>query len=552
MANTPGIETVATKWNKLNPFLQNQRLKEIYTRAKSYDRASISRFLESPGNYERDLRSLGWANASSQQIYYNILRRAADIPNYNYFVIPELTDDAYDQDDFYQEDRLVQDWLEKFDIPLSCKTMALEVKREGKSSYLLRNKFIGSGKNKKTAFCTLQKLPTDWTKITGKGQLGYTVSFDFMYFLNIANSPSDFGEFFEAAWRDMVETGVVIPDAKTGRYELNVERAAGYTFHFGDNAYPSTIEAIKRGRQANYLFWLRLPYDLCYTFGSDNSHPWVAPDTMGLMLKLQELTDYGQLAGLIASTPLTAVLTGEIEPIAQPRAGKNESIFSPEVIQGYMQQFNEATSTNVEMWLLPARNVKLQQLAADVNSSDILSNATENFIETSGDAGLTITDSKPNVMMIKTAQLLNASAQRYVTLQFEQVLNFILQHKLGFKHEWKIRIWGDIFSNEVEKKYLKEIVSNGNIAMLPKLMSAEGISIRDTKAITEYLKTFDFYKDFVTYTQLKAAELGMQAAEQSAEAKGEVGRPLLPDSEITSDATAISREQGTNTADNRV
>ena len=193
--------------------------------------------------------------------------------------------------------------------------MALEVKREGKSSYLLRNKFIGAGKNKKTAFCTLQKLPTDWIKITGKGQLGYTISFDFMYFLNIANSPSDYGEFFEAAWRDMVTTGVVIPDAKTGRYALNVEQAAGYVFHFGNNAYPSTIEAIRRGRQANYLFWLRLPYDLCFTFGSDNSHPWVAPDTMGLMLKLQELTDYGQLAGLIASTPLTAVLTGEIEPI---------------------------------------------------------------------------------------------------------------------------------------------------------------------------------------------------------------------------------------------
>lgn len=107
MANTPGIETVATKWNKLNPFLQNQRLKEIYTRAKSYDRTSISQFLETPGNYERELRSLGWANASSQQIYYNILRRAADVPNYNYFVIPELADDIYDQDDFCQEDRLV-------------------------------------------------------------------------------------------------------------------------------------------------------------------------------------------------------------------------------------------------------------------------------------------------------------------------------------------------------------------------------------------------------------------------------------------------------------
>ena len=66
MATTPGIGTVAEKWNKLNPFLQNQLIKEIYTRAKSYDRTSISQFLESPGNFERELRALGWANASSQ------------------------------------------------------------------------------------------------------------------------------------------------------------------------------------------------------------------------------------------------------------------------------------------------------------------------------------------------------------------------------------------------------------------------------------------------------------------------------------------------------
>lgn len=90
------------------------------------------------------------------------------------------------------------------------------------------------------------------------------------------------------------------------------------------------------------------------------------------------------------------------------------------------------------------------------------------------------------------------------------MLNFILRHKLGFKYEWRIRIWGDIFNHDDEKKYLKEIVSNGNIALLPKLMSAEGISMRDTKAIVEYLQDLDFYKDFSTYTQIKSAALGQK------------------------------------------
>lgn len=552
-----GIGTVATQWNKLNPFLQNQRIKNIYTNAKTYNKSNISEFLGSPGNHETELRGLGWANSSSQQIYYNILRRASEIPNYNYYTIPELfdSDAEYKKDGFVQEDGLVQDWLELFNIPNTFKTIGLEVKREGKSSYLLRNKFNGSGKNRKPSFCTLQKLPTEWTKITGKGQLGYTVSFNMMYFLDIANSPSNFGDFFEKLWADLTYNGIVGINEKTGKYKLELDKARGYVFDYNGAAYGSSIEIERNGRVSNYLFWVNLPFDICYTFGSDNSQPWVAPDTMGLMLKLQELTDYGQLAGLIASTPLTAVLTGEIEAIPNPRAGKNESIYSPEVLQGYMTQFNQATSTNVEAWLWPAKNIKLQQLSTDVNSSEVLSEATQNFIESAGEGGLTICTDKPNVAQVTVAKQLAASQQRYVTLQFENVMNYILQHKLGLSYKWKIRIWGDIFNNDSDKKYLKEIVANGNIALLPKLMSAEGISMRDTKAMTSYIESLGFYEKFMTYTQLKNAELNEQASADGGtadESGAKVGRPALEDDEIENESTAASRDRGDNVSDNRI
>lgn len=551
--NSTGLQTVATQWNKLNPFLANERIKNLYTTARAYNKTNISEFLQDPAHSEKELRSLAWANSSSQQIYYNILRRSCDIPNYNYFVIPELleTESEYGDDNFKSEDLLVQEWLEMFNIPNTFKTIGLEVKREGKSSYLLRNKFNGTGKNRKPGFCTLQKMPTDWVKITGKSQLGFTISFNMMYFLNIANSPSDFGDFIEQAWADMTTSGVVSRNEQTGEINLVPSIAKDYSFEYNGEKYSTSIEITRKGKQISYLFWLRMPYDICYTFGSDNSHPWVAPDTMGLMLKLQELTDYGQLAGLIASTPLTAVLTGEIETIPNPRAGKNESVYTPEVLQGYMTQFNQATSTNVEAWLWPAKNIKLQQLSSDVNSSDILSNATENFIESAGEGGLTIVTEKPNVAQITVAKQLAASQQRYVTLQFENVMNFIIQHKLGFKYNWKIRIWGDIFNNENDKKFLKEVVANGNIALLPKLMSAEGISMRDTKALTEYIKQFGFYKDFMTYTQVKNAELNQQNNSDEDEETGQVGRPSIADEDVENDDTAASKQNGTDSTDNR-
>lgn len=274
--NTSGIGTVLDKWNRLNPFLQNQRVKNLYTQAKTYSKTNINTFLSDPANNEPQLRSLGWANSSSQQIYYNILRRSADIPIYNYYKIPELLDSQaeYNDDSFKFEDRLTDEWLEVFSIPNTFKTIALEVKREGKSSYLLRNKIAGSGKQRRVEFCTLQKLPTDWVKITGRGQLGFTISFNFMYFMNLANDPSFFGEYIKEAWEDMVTRQVFVKDEKLGSYEFNVENAKDYSFTYKNNTYGSIVEHIRgKGKQQEYFMWLKMPYDICYTFGSDNSNP---------------------------------------------------------------------------------------------------------------------------------------------------------------------------------------------------------------------------------------------------------------------------------------
>lgn len=553
------INHTAYQYNKLNPFLQNQRLKELYSQPCNFDKVNINDFLSNPGASEEQLRSLAWSQSGLQQIYYNILRRAADIPLYKYFVTPPyLSASEYKSEKFKDEDALLQDWLSVFNVPATFKTIALQVKREGKQTYLLRNKFNGDyGRNKRTVFATLQKLPTDWIKITGIGQRGYTVSFNMMYFMNIANSVSDYGDFFIKAWQDLTEKGVVCLDQESGQYNLMVDKAVNYSFTYHNKKYNSILETEvisqgskkkKNSQLISYMFWLKLPDDICFTFASDNSTPWVVPDTIGLLQKLQELSDYSKLAGLIASTPLTAVLTGEIETINSARAGKNESVFSPEVIQGYQDLFNAATSTNVEAWMWPARNIKLQQLNADVNSSDIVTKATQNFITNSGEGGLTITTDKPNVSQVKTAQLLAASQQNYVTIQFERALNFIIQHKLGFEYDWTVHIWGDIFSFDSEKKYLKELVAGGASFLLPKLASAEGISLRDTKATMEYLKSLDFYKDFSTWTSIAAA---VAADKQSNSQTQDVGRPSLDEGEIENEATAASRAAGDNTADNR-
>lgn len=545
-------------WNRANPFIQNQRVKNLSTRSTTYSKEQLAKFSANPGSSETALRGAAMTASSSQQIFYNILRRSCDVPVYNHFVIPELLDGEadYKKDEYKAEARLVDDFFDTFDVPNSLKTVALQVKREGKCSYIFRNRFSGTGKKKTCDYACFEKLPTDWIKITGIGQLGYTISFDFSYFLQVGNDPRFFGDdsFFVQVWNDMINKEIVI--TKNGKKTIDMGKARGYTYDWNGSSIGSTIESkfIDNAGQ-RFLFWVNLPFDLAYTFASDNSTPFVAPDTMGLLQKLQELTDYGTLAGLIASTPLTAVLTGEAEFVEGARPNKNETKISPEVLLGLQTMFNSMTSSNVEAYFMPLKNIKLQQLNADVNSSDITTKAMKNLVAYAGEGGLTITTDKPSIAQVRAAEHLAAEQQRYVTLQIQHVLNYILKHNLGFKYRWKVSIWGDIFFQEDEKSFTKEQVQSGNLALLPKLMSAEGLSMTDTEALTKFVSSLGIYDLFRTMTMERAHELGMEASEKAENAEkagtGKVGRPAIPDSKVTSDSTAISKDSGANTKEGR-
>lgn len=548
-------------WNQLNPFLQNQRIKMLNKLPLSSSKQDLANALKSPQDYEPQLQGAGWYLSSSQQLYANILYRARDIPLYKYYVIPAYEDDAatYNKDSYIGEYKLANKWLSVFDVPTSLKTIALDVKRNGKVAYMLRSKF--STDHKGVDYAALEKMPADWIKISGIGQLGYTISFNMMYFMNPANSPALFGDFIVKAWQDMFDKGLISLDEKTKIFTFNKSRAMGYTFSYDGQRYSSMLESHFDLKKDSYMFWLKMPYDLCFTFGSDNSHSWCTPDTIGMLLGLQELSDYSVLAGLIQSTPLTAVMTGEAEYADSAQAGKTMTKISPEVLTSLQTIFNSMTSTNIKAFFAPLKNIELQQLKSDVNSSEITKNATQNFITQSGEGGLTITTDKPNVSQVHGAQLAAAEKERYVTLQFQRVINFVFAKKLGFKYDWQVRLWGDCYGFKDEKGYEKELFAAGGKFILPKLLSAEDMNLLDAKATEGVIDAWKIYEHLATPTQVTQAELSSEAsdiqadnADKAAENDGSqptAGRPKISADDVENEATAASQDAGTNTVDNR-
>lgn len=549
-----------------NPFLQNQRLKRITTRPNMPTSEQIATYLDNPADSEQPLRASGWALANQQYLYYKILRLACDVPMYNWYKTPELLLDAeeYKKDKFKKEDAFVDDWMDTFSPKNTLKRVALEVKREGKSSYLLRNSVDVVDGKKKVNYATFQKVPSEYCMLTAIGEYGYVTSFNLFIFMDPAFRLSQYPPYITDIWNDMMGSGIVLRD-RDGQMKVDVDKLIDFKYKDENGELQ---QGIFESRNNRYLYWVQLPQKLCYNFASDTSHPWAVPDTIGLFSNLQDLADYNTLAGLIQSTPLTAILTGEIPIVNDPNPGADQTVLSPQTITGFQNEFNSMSSSNIEALFLPFKNIELQSLPDIPSSSEIVTKAVQNFVSQSGEGGILVATDKPSVAMIKGAQKLEEAQQDFVTRQFERVLNMIVNDLLGCDYEWKIHLWGGIYTYEDEMARMKEMWQNGATFMLPRIASGFDMTMRDITATTNYIESMDVYKNFKTLTQqsheeetIRAEKRGVKIAAQTqkttVEKKSEsdtteekkVGRPTISDANIDNDSTAASRESGDNTSE---
>lgn len=523
--------------NKYNPFLQNTRLKLINSQPASYAPDVIAEALKQPQFHEEMLQQASASLSASQYLYYRILREAADIPLYKYFVIPPLlTKEEYSKPEFRAEEIFVNEWLEAFDVANTLKRTSLEVKREGKPSYVFRQSLFEENKQKKVNYVTWQKLPPRYVKLTAIGEHGFIASFNLMLFLNPGFSPTQYPEYIQDIWADMQNKKIFITN-KLGKIVPDLNKLRTYSFEYKGKTVKGTCELTAD----TYMYWVQLPQNLCFSFASDTSNAWAVPDTMGLFTALQELTDYSTLAGLITSTPLTAVLTGQAEFVNNSQPGQDQTELAPHTMAGFQNAFNAMVSGNVQAFLAPFKDLKLQSLPNVPNASDIKTKAVQNFISTAGEGGLITATDKPSVAMVKGAQLQAGSQYDFVTKQFQTILNNNLQTWAGLKYKWRVILWGDIFTFENTVKLLKELVAAGATFLLPKLASAFDLTMIDLQAIGEYVEVFKIYDKFkpLSYAAQQEKKLSTTGA----------GRPSLDDGDVTNDSTAASKDAGNNVSD---
>lgn len=533
-----------------NPFIQNTRLKRLVTLPAEYDKESLIDAIKDPGNHEMMLRSAVSSLSASNYLFYKMIREAADVPSFKHYIVPPLLEKAeeYKKDDFKHERKLVYDWVREFNVVNTFKRIALETKKEGKSVYMLRNSFSYDKKGiNGVNYAYLQKMPADYIKLTYMGKLGYGASFNMMWFFTPGTNPKQFDPYIQQVWEDMNNTGIVV-ETKKKMKQLNPFLASSYKPLYKGKKMETLLE--KSGD--TFYYWVTLPQDLCYVFASDMSTAFQAPDTAGLLLDLQNLASFTDASALLTVQRLCQFLTAEVEVVPNAGAGRDGTYISPNTLDALNAEFDNKVSENVTSFFAPLKNFKLHSLdTSSVNSSEILTAATTNFISRADEAGLIISNDKPSVFAIKVATKKIASQYDSVTRQFERVVNFILQKMLGFQHEWRIKIFGDIFSLDEEKSFLKECVAGGSTFFLPKLLACEDIDTMEAEAIVNYLDSIGIYEKLVTPTMLMSNKLAKvnnktnsssDKEDEMANGTRRVGRPTNNDPD--SDSTEESRDRG--------
>ena len=255
-------------------------------------------------------------------------------------------------------------------------------------------------------------------------------------------------------------------------------------------------------------------------------------------------------------------MTAEVPITKDAKAGSDATIITPDTILGYTDMFMQNISGNIWPFFAPFDNFSMHTLESQPEALDIIYDRTRDLIATSGNSSLLSISDKPSIASVKAAQNIQASRTDYLTRQFEQFLNNIINKEFDLKYQWKISLWGDIFNKSDDIKQLKELVISGVEGLFPKLLSSLGYSVEDYVSSVSYIKTLGIKieKTWELEKMKEQTDLNIKSGTAIAKTNSEitsseestttetgeekqVGRPKVADEDL-SDSGEQARNQG--------
>lgn len=469
-----------------NPYVQNDRVKNISSKPNLITKEKIVECLLNPNGSELPLRELSDALVWTAYPYFKLIKTTADILTYRNYIYPKFTDESDAKTtEFKREWQLAERISESIKPEQTAHEATMMALKEGKAFYLLRKDVDRS--HLKVNYCFLQQLPQDYVKIVGYNNVSkYSVAFNMMYFDKVGTDIYQYGDLFVPYMEDFYS--VVDPTyqvGKSGKVKIVYSSIAKNAKKVSPNAIGSPEIYFENGR---WFYWVTLPATSIWTFEIDDSTRNVISPFAGLMLSMSQIAQYENLQLELLANPLVALLHGEIETYDNSQQQMEDAYkLSPSGRQFFealwYQMMYQNNTSGIGFYAAPLKNMKLEQLAEAPNATNISSNGYAYVMMKSGNALLPLS-TEPRAGMVAYAAKIESQYGRCIYRTFENLMNFIFSD-VGLKREWRFKMFGNVFSEQEELEDARKGMTLGILIDTLRYDAILGHSILDDMSISD-------------------------------------------------------------------
>ena len=464
-----------------SPFIQNRRVKQLSSLPVQYGKDEIAEMLRHVDDNELPLRQVAEALVWTALPFRDVIRTYTDLATYHWYVQPKYLDEKdADKDEFWRDYRLATKVVEAFDIKNLAHMASNQAGRLGKVFYTYRLSVDKAHNTVNHAFT--QQLPSDWVKIAGmNNQSKYTVMFDMMYFLQPGTDPAQFGDLFDPYIDDF---GRSIVDTETfglsGKKRAMIDLSRVNAWGAGN-----PVADFANGR---WFYWVTLPAEKVFTFEWDDADRDVVTPLAGALMSFAQIAAYENVALEIVQNPLIAMMTGEI-PYADTKGATtaDEYKLSPTGIEYFNAVWDQLLAANntggIGLFLAPAENLKLQQLAETPGASEIAGNGYSYAIAKTGLSAIIPTDTSSRAAVANISFLIKSQYAKSIYACAERMMNVIIK-SLRLRYEFEFKMFGDLATDKDAIKEAKEGMTLGILPDTLRYLALQGKTIFDDLSVS--------------------------------------------------------------------
>lgn len=514
-----------------NPFLLNQRVKQLKTTPTFLDRNTIENALLNVQDNEMALRTATHSMIYNTYPLYRLQLLYEGILKYHSYIEPRYVKPSdFASEDFKSEWKLVDMWHKKLNPQKQFRRIVSEIMTEGKRAYYLRQSYVNKKGSEKVNYVHFQELPSDWYKIIKHSTESYqVVAFNFAYFWQAGTSLGQFPELFGKYYQELMDATEM---DRSGRKSINVAKT------------PEEAIVEYNSDTMTWFYWRELPADECFMFSFTESDDIQISPFCSLLLQAQDLASYSLLQQQLLTVPLYSMLLGEMPVNDDNKSGSHidDFQFSPEAVALFESKVNSSMPPGTTYNIVPSKNNTLHHFQEIPNANEIYNKGLQQLINTAGTSTLMTTTEKPSVAQVAVGKIIETRYIDRVYDQFALACNLTLEkmkEKGDLKQTWAFYIHGDSFSEEKELAAIEKSLTLGQIELFPKYLSYHNKSLLDAQSNIDWVESIGIYDKFKPLINT----FGQSGVQES------TGKKKSDMDNVENDNTAASIDSGTNTGD---